>query len=474
MSDVRSMAKNTAVLFVSQLLTYVIAFFVTIYSARYLGVAGYGLIQYALSLSAILIILTELGLSTLSIREIARDKSLATKYTSNILLIKTVLSLVTISITFAIVTVMNYPQSSAYVVYIIMGSYVVNAFTTIFSSLSQAYEKMEYLAVGSILNSVIMLAGVLLVRHYNLNIVIFATIYLIDSLICLFYWITISSWKFVLPKLEFDWDFSKITIKESIAFAMFGIFTLIAFRIDNVLLSFLSGDYAVGIYSAAYNLMVVITFIPTVYVMSIYPILSRFYISAKDSLKFSYDKSLQYMFIVALPIAVGTTLLADQIILLIYQSAFEPSILVLQILIWTIPLIFLDNVLSTSMSSINKQRDTMKIMFFAMIFNIILNLIFIPMYGYKASAGITVLTELFTFTFYSRNMSRYDYKIDLKKILPKPLIASLIMGLFIYLTQFNLFIEIFIAILIYFGALFLLKTFKEEDFDLIKKLKTNE
>jgi O-antigen/teichoic acid export membrane protein len=474
MSNVRRMAKNTTVLFVSQLLTYVIGFFVTIYSARYLGVEGYGILSYALALGGILIVFTELGLSTLSVREISRNKNLAQKYTSNILVIKTALSLITILVTFVIVNLMNYPQSTAYIIYIIMGSYVVNAFTSIFSSLSQAYEKMEYLSLGSILNSVIMLIGVLLVTQYQLGIVIFASIYLLDNLICLIYWIIISAWKFVLPKLEFDWNFSKITMKESIPFAITGIFALIAFRIDTVMLSLLSGDVAVGFYTAAYKLMEVMIFIPTVYVTSIYPIFSRFHISSRDILKFSFEKSFQYMIILSLPIAVGTSLLADQIILLIYQSGFSSSIIALQIVIWAIPLIFFNNVLATSMASINKQRDAMKIVFFAMIFNIIMNLILIPLYGFIAAACVTVLTELFTFTFYARNMSRYSFKIHLSRILPKPIIASLTMGIFIILVNLNLFLEIFISIIIYFGVLLLLKTFKDEDFDLIRQLKNKE
>lgn len=471
MSDVKRMAKNTTVLFVSQLLTYVIGFFVTIYTARYLGAEGYGLISYALALSGILIIFTELGLSTLSVREISRDKNLAQKYISNILIIKTLLSVLTILIVFIIVNVKGYPQSTAYVIYIIMASYVVNAFTTIFSSLSQAYEKMEYLAVGSILNSITMLIGVLVVINYQLGIIVFAGIYFVVSIICLIYWILVSAWKFTLPKLEFDLDFSKITVKESIPFAITGIFALVAFRIDTVMLSWISGDVAVGFYTAAYKLMEVMIFIPTVYVTSIYPIFSRFHVSAKDSLKFSFQKSFQYMIILSLPIAVGTTLLSSEIILFIYKSGFAPSIIALQIVIWAIPLIFFNNVLSTSIASINKQKVAMKIVFLAMIFNIIMNLIFIPMYGYVAAAFITVFTELFTFTFYSYSMSRYGFKMHLASILINPAIASLVMGLFIYFTNLNLFLEIIIGAMIYFGVLFLLKTFKKEDFDLLRQLR---
>ena len=60
------------------------------YTARYLGPERYGIISFALAFTAIFGVLTDLGLSQLTVREVARKKNLAEKYFGNILIAKLV------------------------------------------------------------------------------------------------------------------------------------------------------------------------------------------------------------------------------------------------------------------------------------------------------------------------------------------------------------------------------------------------
>ena len=92
MSAVSKIAKNTSILLLSQVISYILAFFYTIYTARYLGTAGFGILSTALALGALLSIFTELGLSTLTTREVSREKSLANKYIGNTIALKIALS----------------------------------------------------------------------------------------------------------------------------------------------------------------------------------------------------------------------------------------------------------------------------------------------------------------------------------------------------------------------------------------------
>jgi len=98
MNTVQRIAKNTGVLLVSQIASYIIGFFFVMYSARYLGAEGFGInpfkkhlrkmlrISFALAFTGIFGVFSDLGLSTLTAREAARDKSLARKYFGNIAL----------------------------------------------------------------------------------------------------------------------------------------------------------------------------------------------------------------------------------------------------------------------------------------------------------------------------------------------------------------------------------------------------
>ena len=474
MSAVHKITKNTTILLLSQIISYILALFYTIYITNYLGTVGFGILSTALALGALLSIFTELGLSTLTTREVSRKKSLADKYIGNTIVLKIALSTITFALMFLTLYILvhffNYTSESLTVVYLITISFVVGAFTNIFYSVFQAYEKMEYQSIGQIINSIIMFSGVLLVIYYQLSITNFAIIYLSASVVCLIFGLIICAWKFRLPRINVDITLWKFLIIEAIPLTISSVFLLIAFRIDIILMNIINGNASVGIYNAAYGLMTALMFLPSVYVMAVFPLLSRFNVSSTELLKLSYEKSFKYLIIIGLPIAVGTTLIANPLILFIYKSAFSDSILALQILIWSIPIIYVNYILGTAINSINKQSQMVKSAFIVMILNIILNLLLLPKYGFIAASVITVITELSACIFWYHIMNVNGYKIPVHKILIKPVIASLIMGLFIFLVNINLIIVIIIAIIIYFGVLFLLKTFTEEDINLFKQM----
>jgi len=470
MNPAQRLVKNTSVLMVSQILGYVLAFFYSIYSARYLGVEGFGVLSAALAFAGIFSILTDLGLSNLTVREVARDHKLAGKYLSNAFALKILLSIATFILIAAIGYLSGYPSEKSYVLYFITLSLILNSFGNIFNAIFQAYEKMEYQSVTQILNNVLMFVGIFLAIGYQLNIVAFAFVYFMASAVSLILTIIICLWKFILPKIEFDFPFWKAMLKEALPIAVSGIFALIAFRVDMVMLEIIKGSVAVGWYSAAYRLMEALLFLPSMYTLSVYPLLSKFYVDSHQSLKVSYYKSFKYLTIISLPIVAATTLLAPDIILLIYQSSYSESIIALQILIWALPFIFLSYVLGSTIVSVNKQVEVVKITFITMIINIGLNLVLIPSWGFVGAACVTVITEIALFLSYFYIVTRHVCFISPKKILIRPAIATLVMCVFIVLVKINLFLEIILATVIYFVVLFLIKGFSQDDINILKRV----
>ncbi len=149
MSTIRRVVKNTILLFSSTILSYILLFFVNMYTARYLGVEGFGNLSLAFALSGIFVVFMDLGLSTLLVREVARDKSLSNKYLGSITVIKLILSLISFGIIILLVNLIHYPQEISTVIYLIIVSTIIGSFTSLFYSLFQAYEKMEYQSIGT-------------------------------------------------------------------------------------------------------------------------------------------------------------------------------------------------------------------------------------------------------------------------------------------------------------------------------------
>lgn len=468
MHTAKIIAKNTSLLFFSQVLASILFFFSTLYSARYLGTTGFGILSTALALTVILGLLSDLGLGTLTTREIARNKSLAKKYIGNLLVMKIMLAFLTFG-SIILVSKLFYSTEVLEVTCILAISVILDSFSNIFYSVFQGYEKMEYQSLGRVFGTILIFLGVIIAIYFELSIIAFAYIYLFVSLIIVVYTFIVCSWRFFLPKVEIDLNFWKNIIIQAFPLSLALIFGVIYFRIDMVFLSILKGSDAVGIYSAAYRLMDFFIFIPLIFTSSILPVLSRFHISSKDSLKISYKLSFKYLFIVGLPIAVGTTILANDIITLIYTAEFTQATQALQILIWTVPILFLTYLLSTLITSINKQDLLYKIMLISMIFNILLNLTLIPRFSYLGSSIVTLISELIVFILCFHYVSRFVCKIKVK-ITFKPLIASAIMGLSIFYLHINLLLSIIIGLIIYLVSLIVLKTFAKKEIDLFRQV----
>jgi O-antigen/teichoic acid export membrane protein len=445
------------------------------YTAQYLGASGLGDLSTALNVAVLFAVFTDLGLGIVTTREVSKNKQLKNKYFYNTAIMRLLLSVFTFGLLILYVTIIDqtifkYSQQTTLLIYIVGSAIILNGFAGTFYVIFQAMEDLKYQSISIILNGSIMLIGTLLAIHYQLNLTFFGILYVIANLICLIYIIVAFFCNHSINKLELDFKFMKQTMLIALPFSMVSIFTLIAFRVDILFLSIFKSNADVGWYTAAYKLMEVFLFIPAVFTTSVFPIFSQFYVSSKESLKFTYEKSFKYLIMLSLPVAVGVTILAEPIILLIYKSTFLTSVLIIQILIWTIPITFLNYVFGTIIPAINKQNSLLKITFISMLVNVVLNLIFIPTYSYIGAAVVTIATESVVLILCFHIISRSFYKINIFKILYKPVIASGIMALMILTVKTNLFVEIILGIVIYFSALILLKGFDNKDKSIILQM----
>jgi O-antigen/teichoic acid export membrane protein len=479
MNVVQVIAKNIGVLLASKIIGYTLSFFFMMYTARYLGAKGYGILSFALAFTGIFAVFSDFGLNQLTVREISRDKNNLKKYLENITLMKFILIGVTLILITFTVNFLDYPEETVHVVYLISFSVAISAFTQTLHSIFQAYETMEYISISEILNSVLLLAGAIFAISEGFSVIWFAALYLISSSAVFLYSFFVLLLKFVVPtKIEFDQNFWKFCIKEALPFGLAGVFTTIYYYIDTVMISFMipDADEVIGWYNAAYKLILVLLFIPSVYFSSVFPLMCKLFNKSEHSLEFVFERSLKYMTIMAVPIGVGTTLLADKIILFILGSDFEPAAIALKILIWSTVFIFMSLPFGTFLNSINKQIVTTKIAAGGAVLNTVLNLFIIPKYSYIGASATTVITELailLTVVYIFRSSESQLYPLSRNKIemLCKVIISCLMMLFFIiFFYTVSLLLLIIASSLIYFISFYLIGGVDNEDLKIIRNL----
>ena len=475
MSHARKIAKNILCLIIAQIITLISSVILASLLARTLLPESYGKYTFAFSLTAIFAIFIDLGLNTLIIRDISRQKKVLGRYINNILTMQIVSSVLMSIGLFVCINLLNYPKDTTYAVYIIGLAVVITSFSSIVGSIFRAFEQMQYESIIETTKNLAFLAlsAIFLLNGYGLITVCF--IFLFTTILqFLFYW-RVYIKKFSKPRLEFNFDFWKYLIKTGFSFAITGIFVVIYGRISTIMLSLMLGDSAVGLYNAPYNLIVALSFIPGAFLASIFPVLSAYFVSSKETLKKAYYLSFKYLLTISVPLVIGIFILSEKIILLIFGQEYLQSTIVLKILIWIQLFAFISWLMGIILNSAEKQKLFAYATGSGVIVNIVLNFFLIPQFGIKGAAFATLITQITVFSVLLYFIYTGVYKVKLWKILIKPAISAIIMAGFILLFyKISLIVIIPASIIIYFLALYLIKGFSEEDKEVISSILKNE
>ena len=471
MNTIQRIAKNTAALFAAQFVVSILSLVLSIFIARSLGAVIFGKYSFALAFTAIFAVFSDLGYNTLLIREVARDKSQASKYLNNVLCMRALLSLIIFALIVITINVTGYPADTKSVIYLFGIYTLLTSFSAVFKVTFRAFEKMEYEAGINIFANIIRVSLGLLVLFLGYGLIELALVFLFSGVFDVLFSLLVCERRFVKPKIKLDFDFWKSTMKIALPLSMLSIFGLIYVRIDTIMLSMMKGDAVVGWYNAAYNLVLGFKPISRLFSSALAPLRSRYYVSSTDSLKMVYEKSFKYLFILGLPLALGITLLADKIILLFYGQQFSNSIIALQILAWDILLIFSYGPLGGLLVSIDRQNEMAVLAGITAFVNVILNLILIPHFSYVGAAIATIITETVLFGLYVYFLSKHFYTLPFREIVIRPIVASLVMGLFIYFCGSIILLPLVIlAAFLYFVTLYLIGGLSKEDIDLLRQV----
>ncbi len=164
------------------------------------------------------------------------------------------------------------------------------------------------------------------------------------------------------------------------------------------------------------DLILALLFIPGVINITIYPYMSRFHISSKNSLKLINETYFKIMILIGIPIGFAVTILANKIIVLIFGLGYLGSVVALQILIWTIVFTFSGATFIRLFEATNRQLIVAKISVVCLIVNILLNLILIPKFSYIGACIATVITEIILVGFIIGTSYKIGYGIPLMNV----------------------------------------------------------
>ncbi len=226
-------------------------------------------------------------------------------------------------------------------------------------------------------------------------------------------------------------------IKPAIQVFILNLIISMYLQLNSVMLGFMSGDEAVGYYTAGSK----ITYIGISVISSIGTVLlprcSHLIKSGKyDEFAVIINKSLKLTLALSLPLAAGLIILSRPLTITFCGESFLPSIPILYITAPIVIFVTLTNVMGIQiLYPMDKINIVVTSVGAAAILNIILNLVLIPQYKAIGAAFATLISEFSVFLiqlvlgkkFYPFKLSAFfDYKY---------ITATLIMGIAVYLLS---------------------------------------
>ncbi len=164
--------------------------------------------------------------------------------------------------------------------------------------------------------------------------------------------------------------------------------------VDTLLLTYYRSLSEVGIYNAVLPTSMIFThFVAGAIASMVFPISSELWYK-NDVKKLAEGVRLlyKYLFMFTIPVVFPVIVFAHYFILLFFGASYLPGVLAFQILsagmfLWT-----LASINNNILTAIGKPKEVMKIIFYAAVLNLGLNLIVIPIYGIEGAAVATTLS----------------------------------------------------------------------------------
>lgn len=389
----REILKQSSWLLFAQILTRVIGFFYTIFLANSLGVLDFGLYSLGLAYFSIISSLADFGFNRFLIREIAKEGK-RWELVWNLVMLRLTIICIFFAIFSVILYVFDSDKTRVSIILLAALAVLPQAIAVTFDGIFIALRKLHLSAVASLIGSVsIAFLGFALVTsgfgvYGAINAIILGQLIFATTLILLLY--KQGGLKISAVKLSVI----KKALIGSLPYGLLAILGLLYFRIDTVLLSYMKGNFETGIYAAGYKFLETLVFIPNALSFALFPKFVKLHQENPKEIRVLMHKSVKFMFFLGILIALSYFLILPQIITAFLPN-YTPAISVIKILALTIPFMFVHVPLSQVLLSSDKYLK--QVIYFSAIplsLNIILNLLFIPSFGFLGASWVTVASDI--------------------------------------------------------------------------------
>lgn len=438
-----------------------IALVTVIATLKWLMPAPYGTFTTLINYTAIVSVILDLGFNVLYVREGARHPADIQRYLRNVMSLRIVMAVggfVVLAIALAVAGLSSLLVPG----FLLM---VLTSYSTLLRNTLYAVQRLAYEAVAVVLESIVLLALVLLGIKIGAGVTYFVWAYAAQYAFSCAYFAIVLWWRKIAvvgwklePQLVREWFF------QGLPFALTFVLTILYFKIDQPLVYAIRPHAEAGWYAAAYKPFEALLFIPMTLLSVVFPVLSVYFRERPQELTDAVSRFFKALLVIGWPIAVGLFVLAHPLTTMFLYPQSEPA---LRILALALAIGFVNNAFIGALSASDRQLSFTWAAGWSLIANLALNLILIPFFGYIGASWATVLTEVVLGVAGWILTRRHIGQVPVLQLTWRPILAGLVMGAVLFplrnLDGVQVVIPIVVGAAVYGGAALLLRAVTSDE-----------
>ena len=384
---------NTGWLLAEKALRMILGLFVGGWVARYLGPEQFGLFNYALALVALFAILANAGLDSVVVRDVVCDPAGRDTVLGSAFLLKLAGGLLAVLGATAAGLLFDAGDDRVHWLVVLMAlALLAQAFDTIdlyFQSKLQARYAVFARNVAFVLLAAVKIALIL----SEAPLIAFAWAVFAESMLSALGLVAayrlasnrITAWRGSIARM-------RGLLRQCWPLMLSGLMVAVYTRIDQVMLGTMAGTESVGIYSAGTLLSELWYVVPVAIVVSAAPVLTR--ARAADPALYRHQLILLFRWLGTFcgAIALPVSLFSEPLVALVFGDAYRASGAVLAVHVWATLFVALGVISSQYLLLEDLNRVSLQRTLAGAAVNILLNMIWIPMYGPVGAAWATLVS----------------------------------------------------------------------------------
>lgn len=455
MSQKKSIKLNfimNAILTMSQFIFPLITF---PHISRILLPEGTGKVNFAISLVTYFSMFALLGIPTYGIRACARvrdDRKKLSKTAQELLIINLVTTMFAYLVLFICIFTIPRLREERLLYIIVSSTIILNAVGMPW--VYKALEQYTYITVRSIVFKFIALIAMFLLVHEQDDYVIYGGISIFAS--CASNILNlINIHKHIDLKPVWSYNF-KQHFKPILVFFSMSCATVVYTNLDTVMLGFMTTDTDVGYYSASVKIKTILISIVTSLGTVLLPRVSYYFQqNMMDKFKQIIKKSLNFVFVVSIPLAVYFTIFSKDGIFFLSGSEFKGAIIPMQVIMPTVVLVGITNILGIQiLVPTGREKCVLYSEIAGAIVDLALNAVLIPIYKSTGAAIGTLVAEITVlivqYIFLRKEINDAFNSVKYYKIIIASILSAAA-SLWVSFLNLNSFMTLLISAVCFFG-----------------------